>query len=83
MDLNSDSWDYSSEMIAKSVHMGLRTIEVPVPLLKDRNGRVSHHRRVGWFSPWQAAWFSRRACSSTTRTSSCWSPASSCSSSDC
>lgn len=61
MDLNSDSWDYTTEMIAKAVHMGLRTAEVPVPLLKDRDGRVSHHKRVGWFSPWQAAWINLRA----------------------
>lgn len=61
MDLASDSWDYTSEMIAKAVHMGLRTTEVPVPLLKDRDGRVSHHKRVGWFSPWQAAWINLRA----------------------
>jgi hypothetical protein len=61
MDLSSDSWDYSSEMIAKSVHMRLRTTEVPVPLLKDRNGRVSHHRRRGWLSKWQAAWLSQRS----------------------
>jgi glycosyltransferase involved in cell wall biosynthesis len=61
MDLNSESWDYSSEMIAKSVHMGLRTTEVPVPLLKDRNGRVSHHKRRGWHSPFQAAWLSQRS----------------------
>jgi glycosyltransferase involved in cell wall biosynthesis len=61
MDLHSDSWDYTCEMIAKAVHMGLRTTEVPVPLLKDREGRVSHHKRVGWFSPWQAAWINLRA----------------------
>jgi glycosyltransferase involved in cell wall biosynthesis len=61
MDLASDSWDYTAEMMAKAVHMGLRTTEVPVPLLKDREGRVSHHRRVGWFSPWQAAWINIRA----------------------
>jgi glycosyltransferase involved in cell wall biosynthesis len=61
MDLASDSWDYTSEMMAKAVHMGLRTTEVPVPLLKDRDGRVSHHKRVGWFSPWQAAWINLRA----------------------
>ncbi len=61
MDLHSDSWDYSAEMIVKSVHMGLRTIEVPVPLLKDRNGRVSLHKRRGWFSPFQAAWLSQRS----------------------
>jgi glycosyltransferase involved in cell wall biosynthesis len=61
MDLASDSWDYTTEMMAKAVHMGLPTTEVPVPLLKDRDGRVSHHKRVGWFSPWQAAWINLRA----------------------
>lgn len=61
MELDSDSWDYWTEMLVKSVHMNLRTAEVPVALLKDRDGRVSHHKRVGWFSPWQAAWISLRA----------------------
>jgi glycosyltransferase involved in cell wall biosynthesis len=61
MDLASDSWDYTTEMMAKAVHMGLPTTEVPVPLLKDREGRVSHHKRVGWFSPWSAAWINLRA----------------------
>jgi glycosyltransferase involved in cell wall biosynthesis len=61
MDLASDSWDYTSEMMAKAVHMGLPIAEVPIPLLKDREGRVSHHKRVGWFSPWQAAWINLRA----------------------
>jgi glycosyltransferase involved in cell wall biosynthesis len=61
MDLASDSWDYTSEMMAKAVHMGLSIAEVPIPLLKDRRGRVSHHKRVGWFSPWQAAWINLRA----------------------
>jgi glycosyltransferase involved in cell wall biosynthesis len=61
MDLASDSWDYTSEMMAKAVHMGLPTAEVPIPLLKDRDGRVSHHKRVGWFSPWHAAWINLRA----------------------
>jgi glycosyltransferase involved in cell wall biosynthesis len=61
MDLASDSWDYTSEMMAKAVHMGLPIAEVPIPLLKDRDGRVSHHKRVGWFSPWQAAWINLRA----------------------
>ncbi|HEY4811293.1 MAG TPA: glycosyltransferase family 2 protein [Solirubrobacteraceae bacterium] len=61
MDLASDSWDYTTEMMAKAVHMGLPTTEVPVPLLKDRTGRVSHHKRVGWSSPWQAAWINMRA----------------------
>jgi len=61
MDLESDSWEYASEMVLKSVQMGLRTTEVPVRFLKDQAGRVSHHKRVGWLSPWQAAWANLRA----------------------
>jgi glycosyltransferase involved in cell wall biosynthesis len=61
MDLRSQSWEYASEMVLKSVHMGLRTEEVPIRFLKDREGRMSHHKRSGWFSPWQAAWINLRA----------------------
>jgi glycosyltransferase involved in cell wall biosynthesis len=61
MDLQSESWEYASEMVLKSVHMELRTAEVPVAFLKDREGRLSHHKRAGWFSPWQAAWINLRA----------------------
>ena len=61
MDLHSESWEYASEMTLKSVQMELRTTEVPVTFLKDREGRLSHHKRSGWFSPWQAAWINLRA----------------------
>jgi glycosyltransferase involved in cell wall biosynthesis len=61
MDLHSQSWEYASEMILKSVHMELRTAEVPVRFLKDPEGRMSHHKRAGWFSPWAAAWINLRA----------------------
>jgi len=61
MDLRSQSWEYASEMVLKSVHMKLRTEEVPIRFLKDREGRLSHHKRAGWFSPWQAAWINLRA----------------------
>jgi glycosyltransferase involved in cell wall biosynthesis len=61
MDLHSQSWEYASEMILKSVHMELRTAEVPVRFLKDPEGRLSHHKRAGWFSPWAAAWINLRA----------------------
>jgi glycosyltransferase involved in cell wall biosynthesis len=61
MALQSQSWEYASEMVLKSVHMRLRTAEVPVRFLKDREGRLSHHRRAGWFSPFQAAWINLRA----------------------
>jgi glycosyltransferase involved in cell wall biosynthesis len=61
MDLHSQSWEYASEMVLKSIRMELRTAEVPVRFLKDPEGRVSHHKRLGWFSPWQAAWINLRA----------------------
>ena len=61
MHLQSQSWEYASEMVLKSVHMDLRTTEVPGPFLKDREGRLSHHKRQGWFSPWDAAWINLRA----------------------
>ena len=34
---------------------------MPIRFLKDREGRLSHHKRSGWFSPWQAAWINLRA----------------------
>jgi glycosyltransferase involved in cell wall biosynthesis len=61
MDLESDSWEYASEMVLKSVQMELQTTEVPVQFLKDRDGRVSHHKRQGWHSPFSAAWANLRA----------------------
>jgi hypothetical protein len=61
MDLQSQSWEYASEMVLKSVRMELRTAEVPVRFLKDQEGRFSHHKRTGWFSPWHAAWINLRA----------------------
>jgi glycosyltransferase involved in cell wall biosynthesis len=61
MGIEGESWEYASEMVLKSVRMGLRTAEVPVTFYKDRNGRVSHHKRVGWFSPFYAAWINLRS----------------------
>jgi hypothetical protein len=42
MSLQSQSWEYASEMVLKSVRMNLPTAEVPVHFLKDREGRFSH-----------------------------------------
>jgi glycosyltransferase involved in cell wall biosynthesis len=61
MDLKSQSWEYASEMVLKSVRMNFRIAEVPVRFLKDQEGRFSHHKRSGWFSPWAAAWINLRA----------------------
>jgi glycosyltransferase involved in cell wall biosynthesis len=61
MGLESQSWEWASEMVLKSVRMDLKTVEVPITLLKDREGRLSHHKRTGWFSPFYAAWINLRA----------------------
>jgi glycosyltransferase involved in cell wall biosynthesis len=58
MNIQSQSWEYASEMVLKSVRMKLRTAEVPVHFLKDREGRFSHHKRAGWLSPWAVGWTS-------------------------
>ena len=56
INLRSQSWEYASEMVLKAARLGLRTEEVPVKFYKDREGRFSHHRRMGWLSPWIAGW---------------------------
>ena len=54
--LESQSWEYASEMVLKAALLKLRVAEVPVRFYKDREGRVSHHKRAGWSSPWIAGW---------------------------
>jgi len=61
IELQSHSWEYASEMVLKSVRMKLQTAEVPTRFLKDREGRLSHHKRAGWFSPWYAGWINLKA----------------------
>lgn len=56
IDLRSESWEYASEMVLKAARLHLRTAEVPVRFYKDREGRFSHHKRTGFWSPWQAGW---------------------------
>ena len=58
LDLRSQSWQYASEMIIKAVHLRLKTAEVTVTFHKDREGRESHLKRIGWYAPWQAGWLS-------------------------
>jgi glycosyltransferase involved in cell wall biosynthesis len=60
MNLTSQSWEYASEMIVKSIKMNLNTTEVPVDFYRDTKGRVSHHVRSGWLSPFRAAWTNLR-----------------------
>lgn len=61
IDLESQSWEYASEMVLKSVCLGLKTTEVPVRFLKDQEGRFSHMKRGGWLEPWRAGWINLRA----------------------
>ncbi len=56
IDLKSQSWEYASEMVLKAARLHLATAEVPVKFYKDRAGRLSHHKRMGWLSPWLAGW---------------------------
>jgi len=61
MNLQSQSWEYASEMVIKASKMKLKIAEVPVNFFKDREGRLSHHKRTGWFSSWQAGWINVKA----------------------
>jgi len=61
IDLESQSWEYSSEMVLKSVCLRLKTVEVPVRFLKEPEGRCSHLKRNGWLEPWRAGWINLKA----------------------
>jgi len=61
LELESQSWEYASEMVLKAVCLKLKTAEVPVHFLKDPAGRVSHLKRNGWPEPWRAGWINLRA----------------------
>jgi glycosyltransferase involved in cell wall biosynthesis len=61
MDMRSQGWEYASEMVLKSVHMGLATVEVPIDFLKSPEGRLSHMKRRGRLEPWRAGWTNLRA----------------------
>lgn len=56
INITSRGWEYASEMVLKAARLKLATAEVPIKFYKDRAGRFSHHRRVGWRSSWMAGW---------------------------
>ncbi len=60
MNLTSKGWEYASEMVLKASRMDFNISEVPVNFYKDRDGRESHHRRIGFLSPWIAGWVNLR-----------------------
>ena len=61
INLVSQSWEYASEMVLKSVHLNLTTSEVPVSFLNAPEGRVSHLVQGGWSTPWKAGWINLKA----------------------
>ena len=61
IELESQSWEYASEMVLKAVCLELKRAEVPVRFLKDPEGRSSHMKRNGWREPWRAGWINLRA----------------------
>jgi glycosyltransferase involved in cell wall biosynthesis len=60
MELESQGWEYASEMILKARKRQFATTEVPVRFYKDPPGRESHLVRSGWTEPWKAGWNSLR-----------------------
>ncbi len=56
MELQAQSWEYASEMIVKWSLLRLRVTEIPIKFYKDQEGRLSHHKRLGFLSPWLAGW---------------------------
>src|SRR5262249_45418459 len=61
IEMESQSWEYASEMVLKSVCLRLKSVEVPVRFLKEPEGRLSHLKRNGWREPWRAGWINLKA----------------------
>ena len=49
-------WEYATEMIVSARNLNAKMTEVPIDFFKEPEGRVSHHRRSSWFSPFRAGW---------------------------
>ncbi len=49
-------WEYATEMIVSARNIGSKITEVPISFLKEPEGRVSHHKRGSWLSPFKAGW---------------------------
>ena len=59
--MSQDRFLSGASLIVKAVRLKLKIGEVPIRFYKDREGRLSHHRRSGWLSPWKAGWTNLRA----------------------
>jgi len=49
-------WEYATEMIVSARNLNAKMTEVPIDFLKEPEGRVSHHKRSSWLSPFRAGW---------------------------
>jgi glycosyltransferase involved in cell wall biosynthesis len=49
-------WEYATEMIISARNNGARITEIPISFFKEPEGRVSHHKRGSWLSPFKAGW---------------------------
>ena len=57
-------WEYASELIVSSRNLGAKICEVPIDFLKEPQGRISHHVRNGWLTPFKAGWGTLRVTAS-------------------
>jgi glycosyltransferase involved in cell wall biosynthesis len=60
INIQSQSWEYASEMVLKAAKLRMKLAEVPIRFYKDRPGRLSHMKRSGWLQPWHAGWINLR-----------------------
>jgi glycosyltransferase involved in cell wall biosynthesis len=49
-------WEYATEMIISARNLDAKITEIPIEFFKEPVGRVSHHKRSSWLSPFKAGW---------------------------
>ena len=49
-------WEYATEMIVSARNLGASITEIPINFYREPEGRVSHHKRNSWLSPFRAGW---------------------------
>jgi glycosyltransferase involved in cell wall biosynthesis len=49
-------WEYATEMIVSARNLEAKITEIPIEFFKEPEGRLSHHKRSSWLSPFRAGW---------------------------
>jgi glycosyltransferase involved in cell wall biosynthesis len=49
-------WEYATEMIVSARNLEAKIVEIPIKFFKEPPGRISHHKRSSWLSPFRAGW---------------------------